>query len=126
MSIKQKMKIWKVALLVEDVKVAEEFYVGILGMEIITRSPLGSVLLDAGGINLEIIPKKIFEGDERLGKPGFHHLSFKVDDMRGVTEELKARGVKFIKEPFEIRQGVTLAFFDGLNDVHLQLFNQKQ
>ncbi len=28
-----------------------------------------------------------------------------------------------LKDPFEIRQGVTLAFFDGLNNVHLQLFN---
>jgi hypothetical protein len=34
--------------------------------------------------------------------------------------------VRFIKEPFELREGLMLGFFDGLNNVNLQLFNQKQ
>ena len=121
------MKIWKIALLIEDMEAAEELYAGTLGMEIIERLPLGeageAVFLDAGGVRLELIPKAAFEGEERLGITGVHHLSFKADDVEKTAEELKAKGVSFIKEPFEAMPGMTLAFFDGLNGVNLQLFN---
>lgn len=124
------MKIWKIALLVEDMKEAEDLYANILGMKIIERLPLGdageALFLDAGGIQLELIPKAAFEGEGRLGIPGVHHLSFKVDDVKKTAEELKAKGVNFIKEPFEALPGMTLAFFDGKNGVNLQLFNWKR
>jgi len=124
------MKIWKIALLVEDMKAAEELYAGTLGMEIVERLPLGeageALFIDAGGVQLELIPKAAFAGEERLGVPGVHHLSFKADDVEKSAEELKAKGVSFIKEPFEAMPGMTLAFFDGLNGVNLQLFNWKR
>lgn len=119
------MKIWKIALLVEDLKAAEDFYGGILGMEVISRGPR-SVFLNAGDVRLELIRKEAFEGDKRLGIPGVHHLSFKVDDIEAATRKLKEKGIKFIREPFEIREGLKLAFFDGLNDVNLQLFDDKR
>ena len=124
------MKIWKIALLVDDMEAAEKLYAGILGMEVIERLPLGeageALFIDAGGIRLELIPRAAFEGEERLGIPGVHHLSFEADDVEKAAEELKAKGVDFIKEPFEGIPGMTLAFFDGLNGVNLQLFNWKK
>jgi catechol 2,3-dioxygenase-like lactoylglutathione lyase family enzyme len=124
------MKIWKIALLVEDMEAAEELYAGVLEMEVFERLPLGeageALFIDAGGVQLELIPKAAFEGEERLGVPGLHHLSFKVDDVGKATEELKAKGANFFKEPFEAVPGMTLAFFDGLNGVSLQLFNWKR
>ena len=119
------MKIWKIGLLVEDLKKAEDLYAGVLGMEVVSRGPR-SIWLDAGAVRLELIRTDAFQGDERLGKPGMHHLSFKVDDAEEETEELKAKGVKFIREPFEIRENLKLAFFDGLNGVNLQLFDDKR
>jgi catechol 2,3-dioxygenase-like lactoylglutathione lyase family enzyme len=124
------MKIWKIALLVEDMKAAEELYAGVLEMEVVERLPLGeageALFIDAGGVQLELIPKAAFEGEERLDVPGLHHLSFKADDVEKAAEELKARGANFFKEPFEALPGMTLAFFDGLNGVNLQLFNWKR
>jgi catechol 2,3-dioxygenase-like lactoylglutathione lyase family enzyme len=121
----KKMKIWKIGVLVEDLQAAEDFYVGVLGMGVVSRGPR-SVFLDAGDVRLELIRKEAFEGDPRLGVPGVHHLSFKVEDIDRETEKLKAKGVKFILEPFEIRPGLRLAFFDGLNKVNLQLFDDKR
>jgi catechol 2,3-dioxygenase-like lactoylglutathione lyase family enzyme len=123
------MKIWKIALLVEDMKEAEELYANKLGMEILERLDLGdageALFLDAGNVNLELIPIKAFEGGGRLAIPGVHHLSFQVDDIDKSTDELKADGIKFIKEPFEALPGLMLAFFDGTNGVNLQLFHRK-
>lgn len=124
------MKIWKIALLIDDMEAAEKLYSEILGMEIVERLSLGEageiLFIDAGGVRLELIPKAAFEGEERLGITGVHHLSFEVDDVEKAAEELKARGAEFIKEPFEAMPGMNLAFFDGLDGVNLQLFNWKR
>lgn len=120
------MKIWKIALLIDDMKAAEKLYTEVLGMKVIERLSLGeageALFLDAGNINLELIPKAAFAGEKRLGITGVHHLSFKVDNVEKTAEELKAKGVEFVKEPFEALPGMTLAFFDGLDGVNLQLF----
>lgn len=126
-------KIWKIALLVEDTKEAEKLYVDTLGLSVISRLDLSSmgvngeaVFLDAGSVQLELIPAAAFAGaPERISTPGVHHLSFKVDDVPATQEELQARGVDFFKEAFSPLPGMTLAFFDGTNGVNLQLFNQK-
>jgi len=124
------MKIWKIALLVEDMDEAEDLYVNKLGLKLLERLDLGdageALFLDAGNVNLELIPVKAFEGSGRLAIPGVHHLSFKSDDVEKDAKELKEKGIKFIKEPFEALPGMTLAFFDGTNGVNLQLFNWKR
>lgn len=127
-------KIWKIALLVEDTKAAEELYSKTLGMPVIERLDLSSlgvkgeaVFLDAGGVQLELIPKEAFAtAPERLAKPGVHHLSFKVDDVKSSQEELQSKKVNFILEAFNPIPEMTLAFFDGSNGVNLQLFNWKR
>ncbi|MCS6859883.1 MAG: VOC family protein [Abditibacteriales bacterium] len=128
------LKIWKVALLVKDVKEAEKFYVETLGLPVIERLSLASmgiegeaVFLDAGNVQLELIPQAAFHGaPERLATCGVHHLSFQVDDVPATQEELKAKGANFILEAFNPIEGMTLAFFDGTNGVNLQLFNWKR
>jgi catechol 2,3-dioxygenase-like lactoylglutathione lyase family enzyme len=124
------MKIWKIALLVEDMKEAEDLYVNKLGLKLLERLDLGdageALFLDAGDVKLELIPVKAFEGGGRLAIPGVHHLSFKCDDVEEGTEDLKEKGVVCIKEPFEALPGLNLAFFDGTNGVNLQLFNWKK
>lgn len=123
------MDIWKIAILVENVQEAEDLYAKKLGMEILERRNLGdfgeALFLDGGNIKLEIIPKKVFAGQGRLDKLGLHHLSFKVDSIQSVASELKNKGISFIKEPYERPGGLTIAFFDGLNGVNLQLFEKK-
>jgi hypothetical protein len=94
-------------------------------MEVISRGPQ-FLFLNAGDVRLELIRKDAFEGDKRLGIPGVHHISFKVDNIEVATKELKEKRVKLLREPFAIREGLKLAFFDGLNNVNLQLFDDKR
>ena len=121
------MKIWKIALLMSDMQKAEELYVNKLGLEVIERLDLGelgeALFLDAGNVQLELIPAAAFEGVWELDRPGVHHLSFKSDDVETETEELQQRGITVKKEPFQPLEGMTLAFFDGLDGVNLQLFH---
>jgi catechol 2,3-dioxygenase-like lactoylglutathione lyase family enzyme len=121
------MKIWKIALLMSDMKKAEELYVNKLGLKVLERLDLGeqgeALFLDAGNVRLELIPAAAFEGVWGLDRPGVHHLSFKSDDVEGDTADLVKRGIVVKKEPFQPLEGMTLAFFDGLDGVNLQLFN---
>ena len=124
------MKIWKIALLMSDMQKAEELYVNKLGLEVRERLDLGelgeALFLDAGNVQLELIPATAFEGVWGLDRPGVHHLSFKSDDVEAETEELQQRGITVKKEPFQPLEGMTLAFFDGLDGVNLQLFHNAE
>lgn len=120
------MKIWKIALLMNDMEKAEDLYVNKLGLKVLDRLDLGeigeAIFLDAGNVNLELIPAAAFEGVWGLDRPGVHHISFKADDVEAGTEILREKGVTVKKEPFQPLEGMTLAFFDGLDGVNLQLY----
>ena len=124
------MKIWKIALLMSDMKKAEELYVNQLGLKVIDRLDLGesgeAIFLDAGNVQLELIPAAAFDGSWGLDRPGVHHLSFQADDVETATEALREKGVVVKKEPFQPLNGMTLAFFDGLDGVNLQLFHYEK
>ena len=81
------------------------------------------VFLDAGGILLELMPQKSMGQD-----PGFHHISFKVDSVEDSSQELKDKGVTITKEPFDPdgENGITLGFFEGPNQLNLQLFHREK
>jgi len=119
------MKIWKIGILVEDLKSAEDFYVNVMEMKVISRGAR-FVFLDAGEVRLELIHKDAWKDDPRLGKVGVHHLSFQVEDIQKEAKRLKEKGATFIKDPFYRMEGLQLAFIDGLNNVNLQLFDDKR
>ena len=117
-------KIHKIALVTDDVEGAVAFYTQVLGLEVIERFPNEDdedfVFLKAGDVKLELMPKKTMEASE-----GFHHLSFEVESVDAAFEELKSKGVKILKAPFDAGiGGIRLAFFEGPNGVRLQLFER--
>ena len=68
------------------------FYTQKLGLTVVERfaneDDEDYVFLDAGGITLELMPRKSVGQD-----PGFHHISFEVDSVEESARELKAKGV---------------------------------
>jgi glyoxylase I family protein len=72
------------------------------------------------GSMLEIIPSEGERPSNKMKDPGIRHLAIEVDDFDAGHQELQAKGVLFLTEPFET-QGNRLVFFadcDG-NILHL-------
>lgn len=117
-------KIHKIAVVTDDVEGAVKFYTETLGLEVMERfsneDDEDYVFLKGGDIKLELMPVKSMQAPL-----GFHHISFEVESVDAAYEELKAKGVKIIREPFDAgARGIRLAFFEGPNGVRLQLFER--
>lgn len=120
-------KIHKIAVITDDIEGAVAFYTQKLGLTVVERfhndDDEDYVFLDAGGILLELMPQK------SMGlPPGFHHISFDVDSVEDSAQELKDKGVTITKEPFDVGggTGITLSFFEGPNQLNLQLFHREK
>ena len=120
-------KIHKIAIISDDIEGAVEFYTKKLGLTVVERfsneDDEDYVFLDAGGILLELMPQKTMGED-----PGFRHISFDVDSVEDSAQDLKDKGVTITKEPFDVGggTGITLSFFEGPNQLNLQLFHREK
>ena len=120
-------KVHKIAIISDDIEGAVEFYTKKLGLTVMERfaneDDEDYVFLDAGGILLELMPQKT------MGRaPGFHHISFDVDSVEDSAQDLKNKGVTITTEPFDVGggTGITLSFFEGPNQLNLQLFHREK
>jgi catechol 2,3-dioxygenase-like lactoylglutathione lyase family enzyme len=129
---KHPMKIAMVSVFVKDPVKAFKFYTEVLGFEevmyapehylAIVKSPLdrdGTTLLleptEPGGIEVAKIYK------QKLYEMGIPVISFSSDDIYKTAEELKAKGVKFKKDPAKTDYGHE-AIFDDDNGNYIQLY----
>lgn len=117
--------IHKIAVVSDDIEGAVCFYTGTLGLKEIERFPNEDdedfVFLKAGNIILELMPKKTMQADV-----GFHHISFKVGSVDRGASELEDKGVEITVAPFDAEgTDIRLSFFNGPNDVLLQLFQRE-
>lgn len=101
------VRIAHIAVRVDDIKEARDFYEGILGFEEI-RTDLKnrdhtSCHLTDGHIDLSLLQyDKGSKSKEALAageKPCIHHIGFEVDDLEKGIDELKERGYEIITDP---------------------------
>ena len=117
--------IHKIAVVSDDIEGAVRFYTETLGLTELERFPNEDdedfVFLKAGNIILELMPQKTMQA-----AVGFHHISFKVGNVDASAGDLKAAGVDIAVEPFDAEgTDIRLSFFNGPNDVLLQLFQRE-
>lgn len=117
--------IHKIAVVSDDIEGAVRFYTETLGLTELERFPNEDdedfVFLKAGNIILELMPQKTMQADV-----GFHHISFKVGNVDASAGDLEAAGVDIAVEPFDAEgTDIRLSFFNGPNDVLLQLFQRE-
>jgi glyoxylase I family protein len=97
-----------------------QWYVDHLGFHINFEYSGNYFVKAANGTMLEIIPSEGVRAPQKMKDPGIRHLAIAVEDFDAAHEDLKARSVKFLTEPFTT-QGNRLVFFsdgDG-NILHL-------
>ncbi|HEX7137229.1 MAG TPA: methylmalonyl-CoA epimerase [Vicinamibacterales bacterium] len=109
-----------VGIAVKDLPAALAFYRDALGLEVEAPEEVASQrvrahFLPVGGSSLELLEATAADSPiakyvEKRG-PGLHHITLRVEDVRGAVERLKARGVRMIDEtPRPGAEGSTIAF----------------
>ncbi len=128
---KHPMKIGMVSIFVEDPAKAFKYYTEVLGFEEYMFDPENHLAIvnssaDKGGVTLLLEPVGpwlpiALEYKNKLYEMGMPVISFSSDDIQKTVEELKAKGVKFKKEPVKTDFGWE-AVFDDNNGNFIQLY----
>jgi catechol 2,3-dioxygenase-like lactoylglutathione lyase family enzyme len=58
-------------------------------------------------------------------REGLDHFGLAVEDMDAASAELKAKGVKFVVEPLQIRPGLRIAYVEAPDKVRIELSERK-
>ena len=128
------IRIDHIAVLVDDLDGPLSFWRDALGLEL-THTTAGPAemaeiaFLPVGGSEVELV--KPTTSDSGLARflekrgPGMHHICLEVDDIEGMLENLKAKGVQLINEqPREGVGGKRYAFIHpkSANGVMIELY----
>jgi catechol 2,3-dioxygenase-like lactoylglutathione lyase family enzyme len=108
----------------QDLDAAIDFYVNILGGEILRRSDstgMTIVVVTVGGTKLALSPPR--EGVEPAAALGWgvYQIGMIVDDLASTVIDLKAKGAEFNREPVEIRPGLNVAFLKAPDGMEIEL-----
>jgi lactoylglutathione lyase len=101
-------KIVHIAVKVDELDRAEEFFEKVFGFEPLGRSRAADrarAQLSDGGINLTFL--KYDDNDSDMAKasgegPSIHHIGIEVDDMAEAVAQLQAFGVELLSAPTDV------------------------
>jgi catechol 2,3-dioxygenase-like lactoylglutathione lyase family enzyme len=116
------MRIALTSIFVDDQDIAERFYTEVIGLQVKTNMSYGdterwlTVVSPEEPDGVELVlhladePARAFRAANReIGRPV---LSLRTDDCQRDAEQLKAKGVVFVKEPSRMDYGGMDAVFD--------------
>lgn len=120
-------KIHHIAIIASNYEVSKNFYVNLLGFEIIRenyRKDRNSYKLDLKIGDSEIELFSMNEAPKRLTRPeacGLRHLAFYIDNIEDVITELNSKGIA--TEPIRIDEytGKKFTFFNDPDGLPLEL-----
>ncbi|HTS41556.1 MAG TPA: VOC family protein [Xanthobacteraceae bacterium] len=106
-----------------------QWFEKMLGAEVIRTMQQGQPRIDLklGGANIFIAP--VTAGDGVNPPPstpyqGLDHFGLTVSGIDAIAAELKAKGVKFTKEPTTVRPGVRICFLRGPEGISIELLER--
>jgi catechol 2,3-dioxygenase-like lactoylglutathione lyase family enzyme len=104
-----------IGLIASDIEASLHFYQDLLGLEFVGTMPLGFGTMHRlrfGESEFKLIePKKVPPGgaiglEKQLG---FRYVTFVIEDLSGLCENLKKNNIEFTVDEREIRPGVRIA-----------------
>jgi len=112
-----------------DPESTAQWFEKMLGAEVIRTMQQGQPRIDLklGGANIFIAP--VTAGDGVNPPPstpyqGLDHFGLTVNGIDAIAAELKAKGVKFTKEPTTVRPGVRICFLRGPEGISIELLDR--
>ena len=116
----------------EDPHAAREYWETNFGAKVVREKELGgapSFTFDLHGMRFDVSGRA--EGEDPVKSTidpryGLDHLGLLVDDMDSAADDLRANGVEFICEPWEIRPGVKIAFVKGPDNISIELAQRNE
>ena len=125
------MQLLHTSVTVKSMDDSIEFYTKRLGMTLVSRreikqnnAEIAFLMMDGTNHRIELTwwreKKDYSEGDQ------LDHIAFGVADLKGLMQELKAKGVEIAKEPYTLGPGSSqIAFIKDPNGIWIELIEQK-
>jgi glyoxylase I family protein len=124
-------KIHHIAIICSNYERSKYFYTNILELKIVKetyRQERNSYKLDlAIGNNCQIELFSFQKAPKRLSYPegcGLRHLAFEVDNIEGVVEKLKFKGIEVEKIRIDEITGKKFTFFEDPDELPIEIYEK--
>jgi len=127
----QTYRIDHIHLISPNIEPTKDWYCNILGGKVTFEGEFkGSKVyyVDLNGFNIIIIEQ--LPDEKPLSatiqtREGLDHFGVALEDMDAAVAELKAKGVKFVVEPIQVRPGLRIAYIEAPDKVRIELSERK-
>jgi catechol 2,3-dioxygenase-like lactoylglutathione lyase family enzyme len=112
-----------------DPEATARWFESMLGAEVIRSVQQGAPRIDLklGGANVFLAPVKAGDGvhePPRTPYQGLDHFGLSVSGIDAIAADLKAKGVKFTREPTTVRPGTRVCFVEGPQGISIELLER--
>ena len=114
-------------LICPDIEAAKDWYCGVFGGKVTFEGNFKGkqvYYVDVNGFSIIMIER--FPDQEPLPatiqtREGLDHFGFAVDDLDAAAADLRAKGVRFVVEPMQVRPGLRIAYIEAPDKVRIEL-----
>lgn len=127
----QAYRVDHIHLISPKIEPTKDWYCNVLGGKVTFEGEFKGnkvYYVDLNGFNIIIIEQL---PDEKplpatiQTREGLDHFGVALEDMDAAASELKAKGVKFVVEPMQVRPGLRIAYIEAPDKVRIELSERK-